>query len=45
MSYVHDNRVVLFEFLENEELLEVNMDKQIAGPGATGMCQTCPSLP
>jgi len=39
MSYMHDNRVVLFEVLENEELLEVNTDNQIEGPRATGMCQ------
>ena len=43
MSYMLDDRVRLFEFLEREGLLEVNTDNQMAGPRSYGYVSDLPS--
>ncbi len=42
MSYMHDDRLRLFDFLEREGLLEVNTDNQMAGPRSYGYVSDLP---
>lgn len=36
MSYMQDDRIALFEFLEKNDLLDMNTDNQMAGPRSYG---------
>lgn len=42
MSYMLDDRIRIFEFLERERLLEVNTDNQMAGPRSYGYVSDLP---
>ena len=43
MSYMVDDRVTLFKYLEKEGLLEVNTDNQMAGPRSYGYVSDLPA--
>lgn len=42
MTYMRDDRMALFEFLEHEGLLDLNTDTQMAGPRAYGYVSDLP---
>jgi hypothetical protein len=42
MSYMHDDRLRLFDYLETEGLLAVNTDNQMAGPRSYGYVSDLP---
>jgi hypothetical protein len=43
MSYMLDDRIALFEFLENEGILAMNTDNQMAGPRSYGYTSDLPA--